>query len=58
MKSELIHSQFYLVPGGSMQLIRRCNSHSCQGHCVCAAQDLKCPVDSGVICVDVSGGRL
>ena len=53
-----IHSQFYLVPGGVMQLIRRCDSHSCQGHCVCAAQDFKCKMDTDMTCYDKSGGRV
>jgi hypothetical protein len=29
-------------PGGSLDLIRRCDSMSCEGHCVCAPQDQKC----------------
>ena len=41
-----------------MQLIRRCESHTCQGHCVCAAQDLKCTSDAETQdCIDKSGGE-
>ena len=56
LNSKLIHSQFYLVPGGSLQLVRRCESNSCQGHCVCAAEDLKCTLDEAIDCVDMRGG--
>ena len=41
-----------------MQLIRRCNSHTCQGHCVCAAHDLKCtPGVEKQDCIDKTGGK-
>ncbi|XP_060580924.1 uncharacterized protein LOC132737608 [Ruditapes philippinarum] len=36
LSSEIAHSQFNLRYGGMMQLVRRCVSYSCEGHCVCA----------------------
>ncbi|VDI63397.1 Hypothetical predicted protein, partial [Mytilus galloprovincialis] len=42
LPSRMIHSQFKLVPGGSLELIRRCSAVTCQGHCVCAAQGQRC----------------
>jgi hypothetical protein len=42
LRSHLIHSAFTKNPGGSLDLIRRCDSMSCEGHCVCAPQDQKC----------------
>ena len=57
LNSKLIHSQFNLVPGGSLQLVRRCESKTCQGHCVCAAEDLKCTADGTLSCVDMSEGK-
>ena len=57
LKSEIIQSQFRLEPGGHLQLVRRCNGHTCHGHCVCAAQDRKCAIDSKIgSCVDKTGG--
>jgi hypothetical protein len=42
LQSQMIHSQFRLVPGGSLELIRRCSSVTCHGHCVCSSQDGRC----------------
>ena len=59
LESEIVHSQFLLVLGGDLQLIRRCSSHTCHGHCVCAAQDLKCATDLEVrSCVNKSGSKI
>ncbi|XP_052067298.1 uncharacterized protein LOC127706680 [Mytilus californianus] len=55
MRSKLIHSAFTKVPGGPLDLIRRCDAMSCDGHCVCAPQDQKCPLNPNLIsCNDVS----
>ncbi|XP_076113981.1 uncharacterized protein LOC143082265 [Mytilus galloprovincialis] len=51
LQSKMIHSQFKLVPGGSLELIRRCSAVTCQGHCVCAAQGQRCTKRS---CHDVT----
>ncbi|OPL21003.1 hypothetical protein AM593_02233, partial [Mytilus galloprovincialis] len=47
----MIHSQFRLIPGGSLELIRQCSSDTCLGHCVCAPKDHRCPI-KGLPCVD------
>ncbi|OPL21604.1 hypothetical protein AM593_02328, partial [Mytilus galloprovincialis] len=47
----MIHNQFRLIPGGSLELIRRCSSSSCLGHCVCAPKDQRCPIEKSP-CVD------
>ncbi|XP_053400998.1 uncharacterized protein LOC128557563 isoform X2 [Mercenaria mercenaria] len=36
LTSTVVHSQFNLLFGGIMELVRRCDSYSCLGHCVCA----------------------
>ncbi|XP_076113973.1 uncharacterized protein LOC143082259 [Mytilus galloprovincialis] len=55
MRSKLIHSAFTKVPGGPLDLIRRCDAMSCDGHCVCAPQDQKCPLNPSLgSCNDVS----
>jgi hypothetical protein len=51
----MIHSQFRLVPGGSLELIRRCTAVTCLGHCVCAAQGKRCSLN-GNKCNDVTKG--
>jgi len=51
----MIHSQFKLVPGGSLELIRRCSAVTCLGHCVCAAQSQRCSLN-GNKCKDVTKG--
>ncbi|KAJ8299760.1 hypothetical protein KUTeg_023820 [Tegillarca granosa] len=52
LQSPIIHSKFRLLPGGSMELIRRCDSYTCHGHCICAPQDAICPVSVDVMCED------
>ena len=52
----MIHSAFNKIAGGSLQLIRRCDTFSCVGHCVCAPQDQKCPYDSSY-CNSVTAGK-
>ncbi|XP_052082402.1 uncharacterized protein LOC127720030 [Mytilus californianus] len=51
LQSDMIHGQFRLIPGGSLELIRRCSSNTCRGHCVCAPKDQRCPI-KGTPCVD------
>ncbi|XP_021356985.1 uncharacterized protein LOC110452658 [Mizuhopecten yessoensis] len=43
LSSPIIHSMFKMIAGGSLELMRRCDSYSCLGHCVCAPQDTVCP---------------
>ena len=52
----MIHSQFRLVPGGSLELIRRCSSVTCRGHCVCSSQDGRCAL-TGLPCHDITNGN-
>ena len=56
LRSAMIHSAFNKIAGGSLQLIRRCDTFSCVGHCVCAPQDQKCPYDSSY-CNSVTAGK-
>ncbi|XP_052082956.1 uncharacterized protein LOC127720416 [Mytilus californianus] len=51
LRSDMIHNQFNLIPGGSLELIRRCSSRTCLGHCVCAPKDKRCPI-KGDSCID------
>ncbi|VDH98686.1 Hypothetical predicted protein, partial [Mytilus galloprovincialis] len=51
LQSDMIHNQFRLIPGGSLELIRRCSSNTCLGHCVCAPKDQRCPIE-GSPCED------
>ncbi|XP_053398434.1 uncharacterized protein LOC128556766 [Mercenaria mercenaria] len=53
LSSALVHSQFNLLFGGVMELVRRCDSYSCLGHCVCAPHGKMC--HSNKHCHDVSG---
>ncbi|XP_060084880.1 uncharacterized protein LOC132564227 [Ylistrum balloti] len=43
LSSSIIHSMFRKISGGALELVRRCDSYSCLGHCVCAPQDNVCP---------------
>ncbi|XP_076085163.1 uncharacterized protein LOC143055975 isoform X1 [Mytilus galloprovincialis] len=51
LQSDMIHNQFRLIPGGSLELIRRCSSSTCLGHCVCAPKNQRCPIEESP-CVD------
>ncbi|KAK3589056.1 hypothetical protein CHS0354_008706 [Potamilus streckersoni] len=53
LTSPVIHSLFTLIDGGDMELVRRCSSHSCLGHCVCAPPGEKC-VDASKQCNDIT----
>ncbi|XP_071123173.1 uncharacterized protein [Mytilus edulis] len=58
LRSDLIYSAFRRVPGGALELIRRCDSMSCEGHCVCAPQDQKCPSSPSLnSCTDISSNN-
>ncbi|XP_071123054.1 uncharacterized protein [Mytilus edulis] len=58
IRSKLVHSAFSKVPGGPLDLIRRCDAMSCDGHCVCAPQDQKCPLNPSLgSCNDVSTSK-
>ncbi|XP_052095904.1 uncharacterized protein LOC127731085 [Mytilus californianus] len=51
--SSMIHSQFQLIPGGFLDLIRRCSAHTCIGHCVCSPRNSHCALN-GDACNDIS----
>ncbi|KAI8507103.1 hypothetical protein Bbelb_155420, partial [Branchiostoma belcheri] len=49
LRSRTAHSAFTVVPSGgstsgSLQLVRRCDAHSCLGHCTCAPVGQTCAV--------------
>ncbi|XP_069132408.1 uncharacterized protein [Argopecten irradians] len=52
LRSPVVHNRFVLIDGGEMELVRRCLSLSCVGHCVCSPQDQQCPTSQ--TCVDVT----
>ncbi|CAC5386466.1 unnamed protein product [Mytilus coruscus] len=55
LRSHMVHSAFTKTPPSSLDLVRRCDSLSCDGHCVCAPQDQRCPYSSTLgNCTDVS----
>ncbi|XP_021364672.1 uncharacterized protein LOC110457646 [Mizuhopecten yessoensis] len=56
LRSPVVHSRFVLITGGAMELVRRCSSLTCAGHCVCSPQDQACP--SSQTCVDVTKDNL
>ncbi|XP_055958617.1 uncharacterized protein LOC130013975 [Patella vulgata] len=55
LKSQPAHSEFELVEGGMLDLVRRCQPYNCLGHCVCAAQDKTC--SDAENCSDISTGN-
>ncbi|XP_063399976.1 uncharacterized protein LOC134684607 [Mytilus trossulus] len=57
LRSAMIHSAFNKKSGGSLELIRRCVTFSCIGHCVCAPQDQKCSYDPSLICNSVTAAN-
>jgi hypothetical protein len=58
LRSDMIHSAFNLIPGGVLDLVRRCEAMSCDGHCACAPQDQKCQYSVTLgNCTNVSAGR-
>ncbi|XP_076085327.1 uncharacterized protein LOC143056126 [Mytilus galloprovincialis] len=55
LRSHLVHSAFKKTPPKSLDLIRRCDALSCEGHCICAPQDQRCPDSLTIgVCNDVS----
>ncbi|XP_078597675.1 uncharacterized protein LOC144873854 [Branchiostoma floridae x Branchiostoma japonicum] len=52
LASTVLHSAFQAVPAsgstGSLTLVRRCDAHSCYGHCICAPFNQNCarPTDN------------
>lgn len=55
LSSYMIHYQFQLVSGGYLDLLRRCTSLTCLGHCVCSSLGARCH-PNGDFCSDVSAG--
>ncbi|XP_055958812.1 uncharacterized protein LOC126830713 [Patella vulgata] len=55
LKCQPAHSEFELVEGGMLDLVRRCQPYNCLGHCVCAAQDKTC--SDAENCSDISTGN-
>lgn len=53
----MIHHKFHLIPGGYLELIRRCTAQTCLGHCVCSPNAKRCHLIENA-CTDVSAGRL
>ncbi|CAG2198380.1 unnamed protein product [Mytilus edulis] len=53
LKSPMIHHKFHLIPGGYLDLIRRCTAQTCLGHCVCSPNAKRCHL-IGNACTDVS----
>ncbi|VDI61828.1 polycystin 2 [Mytilus galloprovincialis] len=57
LRSQMIHSAFKKTPPSYLDLVRRCDAISCEGHCVCSPQDRKCPYNPSLgNCTDVSDG--
>ncbi|CAC5386461.1 unnamed protein product [Mytilus coruscus] len=55
LRSHMVHSAFTKTPPSSLDLMRRCDALSCEGHCVCAPQDQRCPYSPTLgNCTDVS----
>eukprot|EP00058_Branchiostoma_floridae_P022359 XP_002607849.1 hypothetical protein BRAFLDRAFT_117284 [Branchiostoma floridae] len=54
LASTVLHSAFEAVPAsgstGSLTLVRRCDAHSCYGHCICAPFNQNCARPSGNTC--------
>ncbi|XP_019633113.1 PREDICTED: uncharacterized protein LOC109476570 [Branchiostoma belcheri] len=54
LASTVAHSAFEAVPAsgstGKLTLVRRCDAHSCYGHCICAPFNQNCARPSGNTC--------
>ncbi|CAG2234222.1 unnamed protein product [Mytilus edulis] len=58
LRSQMIHSAFKKTPPSYLDLVRRCDAISCEGHCVCSPQDRKCPFNPSLgNCTDVSDAK-
>ncbi|CAH1250566.1 Hypp8875 [Branchiostoma lanceolatum] len=57
LASTVAHSAFQAVPAsgstGSLTLVRRCDAHSCYGHCICAPFNQNCARPSGNTCTQL-----
>ncbi|XP_078573997.1 uncharacterized protein LOC144860568 isoform X2 [Branchiostoma floridae x Branchiostoma japonicum] len=58
LNGDVAHATFETVPSnptsGVLDLVRRCEAQSCQGHCTCAPSNQKCqPLNTG--CNEVTG---
>ncbi|XP_067682774.1 uncharacterized protein [Haliotis asinina] len=53
--SSPLHSELVLGRLGELQLVRRCRSYNCEGHCVCAALDKTCGSRQG--CTVMNNGN-
>ncbi|CAH1250571.1 Hypp8876 [Branchiostoma lanceolatum] len=57
LPSTVAHSAFEAVPAagstGSLTLVRRCDAHSCYGHCICAPFNQNCARPSGNTCTQL-----
>lgn len=57
LSSDIVHSKFNLLFGGMLELVRRCDSFTCLGHCVCAPHGQLC--NDRNLCNDTTGnGKL
>lgn len=54
--SDLAHSAFEANPSGSLELVRRCLGHTCEGACICAAQHKRCQ-PTGQTCRNRTSGE-
>eukprot|EP00058_Branchiostoma_floridae_P022361 XP_002607851.1 hypothetical protein BRAFLDRAFT_117282 [Branchiostoma floridae] len=57
LASTVLHSAFQAVPAsgstGSLTLVRRCDAHSCYGHCICAPFNQNCARPSDNTCTQL-----
>ena len=56
MSSAIVHTQFDLLYGAMLGLVRRCDAHTCMGHCMCAPQGKLCSINN-TSCNDVTTGN-
>ncbi|XP_046570853.1 uncharacterized protein LOC124279103 [Haliotis rubra] len=54
LQSDALHLGLELGAGGELELVRRCQSYNCEGHCVCAVQDGACQHTRG--CTQLQNG--
>ncbi|CAH1787741.1 unnamed protein product [Owenia fusiformis] len=59
LPSLVVHNAFNVVPSGIshgiLLLVRRCDTHSCEGDCVCAPQNQVC--DTSKTCIEAAKGE-
>ncbi|XP_071082513.1 uncharacterized protein [Haliotis cracherodii] len=56
LQSDALHLELELGAGGKLELVRRCQSYNCGGHCVCAVQHRTCHPQRG--CTQLLDGGL